>query len=99
MLNKDEINARLKKSIQGKTPKLKCIISGIERTTSMDYLKTKEEKFGSIENFTKHYISSEALKLIKEGYNFISIKDKLNSTHCHIPDESLINEAKKYYGI
>lgn len=99
MLNKDEINARLKKSIQGKTPKLKCIISGIERTTSMDYLKTKEEKFGSIDNFIKHYISSEALKLLKQGNSIINIKESINSSGIHIPDESLINEAKKYYGL
>ena len=42
MFNIEEINARLKKSLEGKTPKLKCIITGIERSTSMDYLKTKE---------------------------------------------------------
>jgi len=99
MLNKDEINSRLKKSIQGKIPKLKCIVSGLERSTSMDYLKTKEEKFGSIENFTKHYISSEAVKLLKQDNNIIAIKDILNPTQSHIPDESIINEAKKYYGL
>ena len=59
MLNKDEINARLKKQLQGKTPKLKCLITGLERITSMDYLKTKEHKFGSVDNFVNNYISSE----------------------------------------
>lgn len=99
MLNKEEINARLKKSIQGKTPKLRCIVSGIERITSMDYLKTKEDKFGSIENFTKNYISSDAVKLLKQGKSTIDIKNELNPNSAFTPNESLVSESRKYYGI
>jgi len=99
MINIDDINARLKKSLQGKTPKLKCIISGIERATSIDYLKTKEEKFGSIENFTRYFISRDAIRMIKEGKSIQEIKDELNPQNSFIPDINLINEAKKYYDL
>jgi len=99
MLNRDEINARLKKSIQGKTPKLKCLVTGIERTTSIDYLKTKEVKFGSIKNYVDNYISREALKLLKENRSILDIKNELNSDSNFIPNEIVINEAKKYYGV
>jgi len=99
MLNKEEINARLKKSIQGSTPKLKCLVSGLERTTSIDYLKTKEEKFGSIKNFVDNYISREAVKLLKENKTVVDIKNALNHDGNYSPNEILINEAKKYYGV
>lgn len=98
MLNKEEINSRLKKSLQGSTPKLRCIISGLERATSIDYLKTKEVKFGSIQNFVDNYISREAVKLLKEGKSILEIKTELNSNCNFIPNESQINEARKYYG-
>lgn len=99
MLNKEEINARLKKSLQGKTPKLKCLISGLERTTSIDYLKSKEEKFGSIKNYVDNYISREALKLLKEQKPVIDIKNELNPNSEYTPCETIINEARKYYGV
>jgi len=99
MLNKDEINARLKKSLQGKTPKLKCLISGAERITSIDYLKTKEEKFGSIDNFIKNYISSSAIKLYKQGKSVEEIKLELNPNGNHNIDINNISEAIKYYEI
>lgn len=99
MLNKDEINARLKKSIQGKTPKLRCLVTGIERITSMDYLKTKEDKFGSIDNFVKNYISNEAVKLLKQNKSINEIKNELNFETSFSPNEKLILEAKKYYGL
>lgn len=99
MLNKDEINARLKKSLQGKTPKLKCLVTGLERITSSDYLKTKEEKFGSIKNYLDNYICREAVKLLKENKSVIDIKNELNPNINFIPCEIAINEAKKYYGI
>jgi len=99
MFDINDINARLKKSLQGKTPKLKCLVTGLERITSMDYLKTKEEKFGSVDNYVNNYISREAIKLIKEGKSFLQIKEELNSSSNFIPNEQQINEAKKYYGI
>ena len=99
MLDKEAINARLKKSLQGSTPKLKCLITGIERVTSMDYLKTKEEKFGSINNFVNNYISREAIKLIKEGMSYNNIKEELNPSSLFVPNEVQINEAKKYYDL
>jgi len=99
MFNIEEINARLKKSLEGKTPKLKCIITGIERSTSMDYLKTKEKKYGTIDNYINNYISSEAIKLLKQGKNISEIKRELNPEGNFIPNEQIINEAKKYYGL
>jgi hypothetical protein len=97
MLNKKDINARLKKSLQGKTPKLKCLVTGIERITTMDYLKTKEEKFGTIDNFVNSYISSDAIRSIKQGNSLNETRDKFNSFH--ILNESKIKEALKYYNL
>jgi len=99
MLNKEDINARLKKCLQGKTPKLKCLVTGLERVTSMDYLKTKEEKFGSIKNYTDNYISREAIKLLKEHKTITEIKNELNPNSDFTPCEVTINEARKYYGV
>lgn len=98
MLNKDDINARLKKSLTGSVPRLKCIVCGLERATSMDYLKTKVEKFGTIDNFVNNYISSEAIKLLKKGISIIEIKNILNPDSNFLPSDTLINEARKYYG-
>jgi hypothetical protein len=99
MLNKEEINARLKKQLQGKTPKLKCLITGLERITSMDYLKTKEAKFGSVDNFVNNYISSEAIKLLKQKKAILDIKNELNPTSSYTPNDLLIAEACKYYNV
>ena len=99
MFDRYTINQRLKKSLQGSTPKLKCLISGVERVTSMDYLKTKESKFGTIKNFCDNYISREAIKLLKQNKSFIEIKTELNPDGNYIPNDSLINEARKYYDV
>jgi hypothetical protein len=99
MLNKEEINARLKKQLQGKTPKLKCLITGLERITSMDYLKTKETKFGSVDNFVNNYISSEAVKLLKQKKAILDIKNELNPSSTYTPNDLLIAEACKYYNV
>jgi len=99
LLNKEDINARLKKSLQGKTPKLKCLITGLERVTSIDYLKTKEEKFGSVDTFVKNYICSEAIKLLKQGKTVMDIKNTLNPSSSYLPSETLVAEARVYYGV
>jgi hypothetical protein len=99
MLNKDEINARFRKQLQGKTPKLKCLITGIERVTSMDYLKTKEAKFGSVDNFVNNYICSEAVKLLKQKKAIIDIKNELNPSDSYIPNDLIVVEACKYYNV
>lgn len=99
MFDKDAINARLKKSLQGSVPKLKCIVTGIERVTSMDYLKTKEAKFGTIKNFVENYICREAVKLLKQNMSVVEIKNILNPSNEFIPDEIHIYEAKKYYDL
>ena len=99
LLNKDDINARLKKSLQGSTPKLKCLVSGIERITNMDYLKTKEKKFGTVDNYINNYISSDAVRLLKEKKTLIDIKNILNPNSSHIPSDTLVAEAYKYYNV
>ena len=99
LLNKDDINARLKKSLQGSTPKLKCLVSGIERITNMDYLKTKEKKFGTVDNYINNYISSDAVRLLKEKKSLIDIKNILNPNSSHIPSDTLVAEACKYYNV
>lgn len=98
MLNKDEINLRLKKSLQGKVPKLKCIITGIERATSMEFLKTKEKKFGSIENYVRYYISSDAIKFLKEGKEIFEIQEILKINNFAV-NRDIVNEARKYYDV
>jgi hypothetical protein len=97
--NKDDINARLKKSLQGSTPRLKCLVSGMERVTSMDYLKTKVKKFGSVDNYVNNYISSDAVRLLKEKKSFMDIKSILNPDCAHMPDDKLVIEACKYYNV
>ena len=99
MLNKEEINSRLQKSLQGKVPKLKCLVTGLERATSIDYLKTKEVKFGSIKNYVDNYISREAIKLLKQHRPVIDIKNELNPNSNYVPCETLISEARKYYDV
>ena len=98
-LNKDEINARLKKSLQGSTPRLKCLVSGMERVTSMDYLKTKEKKFGTVANYVNNYISSDAIRLLKEKKSLMDIKNILTPSSAHVPDDALVTEACKYYNV
>jgi hypothetical protein len=97
--NKDDINARLKKSLQGSTPRLKCLVSGMERVTSMDYLKTKVKKFGSVDNYVNNYISSDAVRLLKEKRSFMDIKNILNPDCAHMPDDKHVVEACKYYNV
>ena len=99
LLNKDDTNARLKKSLQGSTPKLKCLVTGIERITNMDYLKTKEKKFGTVENYLNNYISSDAVRLLKEKKSLIDIKNTLNPNSSHIPNDAIVTEACKYYNV
>jgi hypothetical protein len=99
LLNREDINARLKKSLQGTTPKLKCLITGIERITNMDYLKTKEKKFGTIENYLNNYISSDAVRLLKQKMPIIDIKNTLNPNSPYIPNDVIVTEACKYYNV
>jgi hypothetical protein len=99
LLNKDDINARLKKSLQGATPKLKCLITGIERITNMDYLKTKEKKFGTVDNYLNNYISSDAVRLLKQKMPIIDIKNTLNPNSSYVPNDTLVIEACKYYNV
>ena len=99
LLNRDDINARLKKSLQGSTPKLQCLITGVERVTSMDYLKTKEKKFGTIDNYLNNYISSDAVRLLKQKMPIMDIKNTLNPNSLHIPSDTLVAEACKYYNV
>jgi hypothetical protein len=99
LLNRDDINARLKRSLQGSTPKLKCLITGMERVTSMDYLKTKEKKFGTIDNYVNNYISSDAVRLLKQKMSVLDIKNALNSDGAHVPCDSVVAEACKYYNV
>jgi hypothetical protein len=99
LLNKEDINARLKRSLQGITPKLKCLITGMERVTSMDYLKTKEKKFGTVANYVNNYISSDAVRLLKQKIPIMDIKNTLNPGSSHMPNDAIVTEASKYYNV
>jgi hypothetical protein len=65
----------------------------------MDYLKTKEAKFGSVDNFVNNYICSEAVKLLKQKKTIIDIKNELNPSDSYIPNDLIVSEACKYYNV
>mgnify|MGYP003649254783 CR=1 FL=1 len=58
--------------------KLPCIVTGKLSYFSKDALKKKLSKFGTIEEFIKHYISPPARKLLRKGMTVEEIREELN---------------------
>lgn len=62
----------------GKTPKLVCMLTGMERTTNMNYLNKKAAKLDvKVEDVVELYISKTSLKLLKKK---IKENDVLNES-------------------
>lgn len=58
--------AKTTKTKREVTPKLVCILTGASRFTNKDYLASKAGTAGSIGRFIKHYVSSDAMKMLRE---------------------------------
>ena len=58
----------------------KCIVTGAEKYIPPSLSKKKIIKFGSVEEYRKHYISREAVKLLKQRMTVDEIRKSLNIT-------------------
>ena len=58
----------------------KCIVTGAEKYIPPSLCKKKIIKFGSVEEYRKHYISREAVKLLKQRMTVDEIRKSLNIT-------------------
>lgn len=58
--------------------KIKCIVTGRETYFSATLLKGKIKKFGSLEEFEKHYVCRDARKELKAGKNVEQARESLN---------------------
>lgn len=65
------------KSSRVVTPKLICIITGASRFTNKEYLDAKATAAGSRKRFLDHYVSSDAMKLLREGKSVSDIRTAL----------------------
>lgn len=65
------------KSSRVVTPKLICIITGASRFTNKEYLDAKAAAAGSRKRFLEHYVSSDAMKLLREGKTVSDIRTAL----------------------
>jgi hypothetical protein len=63
-----------------KAMKLPCIVTGILSYFSEQAMSKKISKFGSVEEFEKHYICPKARKLLRTGLTVEEVRDKLNVT-------------------
>ena len=57
----------------------KCIITGEEKYIPPSLAKTKINKYGSVEEYRKYYVSKAATKLLKEDNSVDQIRSRLNS--------------------
>lgn len=70
-----------------KSEKIECIVSGIEKRVSANTLEKKSLKFGSIEEFKRHFVCNEAKKMLK------------NRVHPEQVQEQLLPKDKKPFSI
>lgn len=57
--------------------KLPCIVTGKLSYFSKDALTKKVGKFGSVEDFSKHYIAPPARKLLRKGMTVDEVREEL----------------------
>lgn len=70
-----------RKKGSGKTPILRCIITGSERNTSLEYLNDKAERLGvDVDTVVNNYINKSAMVLLRKGEALTDIRRKLNAT-------------------
>ena len=55
-----------------------CIVTGAEKYIPPSLAKAKIQKFGSQEEFQKHYVSSSTAKLLRAGNTVDEIRTRLN---------------------
>lgn len=58
-----------------------CVVTGKTVYFSASLLASKAEKFGSIEQFRRHYVSTPARKILREGFTVEQTREKLNAGH------------------
>ena len=65
-----------------------CIVTGEAKYMPPGMLKKKISKFGSEDEFAKHYVSMPARKLLKSGLSVAEVREQLNVTS-DLPDVDL----------
>jgi hypothetical protein len=60
-----------------KRPTMKCLVTGVEKKYSMAQLKRRINKFGSVEELKKHWISREAAAYLRKGYTVDEVRETL----------------------
>ena len=65
-----------------------CIVTGEAKYMPPGMLKKKISKFGTANEFAKHYVSMPARKLLKSGLSVDQVRERLNVTD-ELPDVDL----------
>ena len=82
-----------------KVPKLVCIITGVSRITTREYLDAKMAKKGiSEEEFCLYYARKDAMKLLREGKTIEQIRSELKSDATAPVGEDTIAKILLYNG-
>ena len=63
-----------------KGKKIVCVVSGRETYFPTGALEKKVSKFGTVEEFEKHYVCCEARKPLREGLNVSQARARLGIT-------------------
>ena len=91
--------ANTKKEARVATPKLTCIVTGQTRFTNQEYLDMKIPIAGSIERFVKHYICSDAMKMLREGATVKDVRSKMKlGQDLPEPSENMMKVAMELNG-
>jgi hypothetical protein len=82
-----------------KVPKLVCVITGVSRITTREYLDAKMAKKGiSEEEFCTFYARKEAVRLLREGKTIEQIRSELKSDATAPVGEETIAKILLYNG-
>ena len=73
---------------------ISCIVTKEEKYFSSTALKSKLDKFGTIENVQKYYVSRPAAKLLKSGCTIDQVREKLNSKSTNQVDFEVLYKLK-----
>jgi len=81
------------------TPKLRCIVTGVERITSRTQLERRVKRTnGDVEKYLARYISRDALRLLRAGKSLEETRKELNSTETAPIDQFFLQEAIRING-
>ena len=82
-----------------KVPKLVCVITGVSRITTREYLDAKMAKKGiSEEEFCTFYARKDAVRLLREGKTIEQIRSELKSDATAPVGEETIAKILLYNG-